>query len=322
MASFSEDLQELAAEAAPTRSSRSCKGQQLCTMNSCNPERRMATIESLLAAVELPDSPTAKLDAELLLAHCLGKPRSFLRTWPEHEPTQPQLDAFAALLQRRQAGEPVAYLLGQQGFWSLDLEVAPHTLIPRPDTELLVETALQLGPLPPCRVLDLGTGTGAIALALARERWQWQITGVDRVPEAVELAERNRQRLGLGNVRFLAGSWFAPLNAEQFQLILSNPPYIRADDPHLAEGDVRFEPASALVSGVDGLDDIRLIVAQAPEHLLPGGWLLLEHGWDQAAAVRALLLARGFVQVESRRDLGGHERITLGRWPVGETHAQ
>lgn len=281
----------------------------------------MATLESLLASADLPDSPTAKLDAELLLAHCLGKPRSFLRTWPEHAPTPAQQAAFADLLARRRAGEPVAYLLGQQGFWSLELEVAPHTLIPRPDTELLVETALALGPPTPCPVLDLGTGSGAIALALARERWQWQITGVDRVPEAVALAERNRQRLRLDNVRFLAGSWFAPLNAEQFQLILSNPPYIRCDDPHLAEGDVRFEPASALVSGIDGLDDIRLIVDRAPLHLLPAGWLLLEHGWDQAAAVRALLQERGFAAVESRRDLGGHERITLGRWPAGETDA-
>ncbi len=282
----------------------------------------MATIESLLAAADLPGSPTAKLDAELLLAHCLGKPRSFLRTWPEHVPTPAQQAAFAALLQRRQAGEPVAYLLGQQGFWSLDLEVAPHTLIPRPDTELLVETALALGPLTPCAVLDLGTGSGAIALALAKERWQWQITGVDRIAEAVALAARNRQRLRLDNVRFLQSSWFSALGGERYALIVSNPPYIRSDDPHLAEGDVRFEPASALVAGADGLDDIRQIIEQAPPHLLPGGWLLLEHGWDQAPAVRALLTAAGFTAVGSRRDLGGHERISLGQWQGGETHAQ
>ncbi len=274
----------------------------------------MATIQSLLDSAELPASPTARLDAELLLAAVLGKPRSYLRTWPEHEPGAEQLAAFAALLERRRAGEPVAYILGHQGFWSLDLEVAPHTLIPRPDTELLVETALQLAPATPQRVLDLGTGSGAIALALASERCGWQVTGVDRIAEAVALAERNRQRLKLGNAEFRQSSWFDGLAGERFDLILSNPPYIAADDRHLGEGDVRFEPLSALVAGVDGLDDIRQIIAQAPRHLQAGGWLLLEHGYDQAEAVRELLAAAGFTAVDSRRDLGGHQRISLGRW--------
>ncbi|SIQ20441.1 peptide chain release factor N(5)-glutamine methyltransferase [Aquipseudomonas alcaligenes] len=274
----------------------------------------MATIQSLLDSADLPASPTARLDAELLLAAVLGKPRSYLRTWPEHEPGAEQLAAFAALLERRRMGEPVAYILGHQGFWSLDLEVAPHTLIPRPDTELLVETALQLAPATPLRVLDLGTGTGAIALALASERGGWQVTGVDRIAEAVELAERNRQRLQLGNAEFRQSSWFDGLAGERFDLILSNPPYIAADDRHLGEGDVRFEPLSALVAGVDGLDDIRQIIAQAPQHLKAGGWLLLEHGYDQAEAVRGLLAATGFTAVDSRRDLGGHERISLGQW--------
>lgn len=274
----------------------------------------MATIQSLLDSADLPASPTARLDAELLLAAVLGKPRSYLRTWPEHEPGAEQLAAFAALLERRRMGEPVAYILGHQGFWSLDLEVAPHTLIPRPDTELLVETALQLAPATPLRVLDLGTGTGAIALALASERGGWQVTGVDRIAEAVELAERNRQRLQLGNAEFRQSSWFDGLAGERFDLILSNPPYIAADDRHLGEGDVRFEPLSALVAGVDGLDDIRQIIAQAPQHLKAGGWLLLEHGYDQAEAVRGLLAAAGFTAVDSRRDLGGHERISLGQW--------
>lgn len=274
----------------------------------------MATIQSLLDSAELPASPTARLDAELLLAAVLGKPRSYLRTWPEHEPGAEQLAAFAALLERRRMGEPVAYILGHQGFWSLDLEVAPHTLIPRPDTELLVETVLQLAPATPQRVLDLGTGSGAIALALASERRGWQVTGVDRIAEAVALAERNRQRLKLGNAEFLQSSWFDGLAGERFDLILSNPPYIAADDRHLGEGDVRFEPLSALVAGVDGLDDIRQIIAQAPRHLQGGGWLLLEHGYDQAEAVRELLAAAGFTAVDSRRDLGGHQRISLGRW--------
>ncbi len=281
----------------------------------------MPTIESLLKSAELPDSPSPRLDAELLLAHALGQSRSYLRTWPEREPVAAQCAAFAALLERRRAGEPVAYLLGRQGFWSLDLEVAPHTLIPRPDTELLVETALTLGPGGPARVLDLGTGTGAIALALACERPAWQVLGVDRVSEAVQLAERNRARLGLGNVRFVESVWFSTLGGERFALIVGNPPYIAADDRHLNEGDVRFEPASALVAGEDGLDDIRRIVAEAPEHLEAGGWLLLEHGYDQAEAVRALFAARGFAAVESRRDLGGHQRITLGQW-TGDADAQ
>ncbi|MGE9763390.1 peptide chain release factor N(5)-glutamine methyltransferase [Pseudomonas sp. PDM20] len=274
----------------------------------------MATIMTLLNEAQLPDSPSARLDAELLLAAALGKPRSFLRTWPERVVTREAHDLYDRYLARRVAGEPVAYILGRQGFWSLDLEVAPHTLIPRPDTELLVETALALLPASPARVLDLGTGTGAIALALACERLSWQVLGVDRIPEAVALAERNRERLRLANVAFRASHWFSAVEGERFSLIVSNPPYIPSTDPHLKQGDVRFEPSSALVSGQDGLDDIRLIIDQAPNHLENGGWLMLEHGFDQPNAVRDLLLSRGFSAVESRRDLGGHERISLGRW--------
>ena len=273
-----------------------------------------SSIQHLLASVTLPGSDTAQLDVELLLAAALGKPRSYLRTWPERELDAEQLQRFRAAIARRQRGEPVAYILGQQGFWSLDLEVAPHTLIPRPDTELLVETALELLPHHPIAALDLGTGTGAIALALASERPGWTVIGVDRVPEAVALAERNRLRLKLSNASFRPSHWFGAVAAQRFALIVSNPPYIRADDHHLGEGDVRFEPASALVSGQDGLDDIRLIIQHAPAHLVAGGWLLLEHGFDQAAAVRELLAAQGFDAIESRRDLGGHERISLGRY--------
>lgn len=276
----------------------------------------MPTIENLLNSADLPDSPSPRLDAEWLLAAALGKPASYLRTWPEREVPEAVAERFSADLARRRAGEPVAYILGRQGFWSLDLEVAPATLIPRPDTELLVETALALLPAMPAEVLDLGTGTGAIALALAAERPAWRLTGVDRLGEAVALAERNRRRLGLGNVAFLQSDWFAELDGRCFELIAGNPPYIAANDPHLALGDVRFEPASALVAGIDGLDDIRRIVAEAPGYLQAGGWLLLEHGFEQAGAVRELLVARGFVGVHSRRDLGGHERISLGRLPA------
>ncbi|QBF25146.1 peptide chain release factor N(5)-glutamine methyltransferase [Pseudomonas tructae] len=273
----------------------------------------MTIIASLLRGAELPDSPTARLDIELLLAAAIGKSRSYLHTWPERIVSSEAALTFADYLQRRRAGEPVAYILGQQGFWKLDLEVAPHTLIPRPETELLVETALQLLPASRVSLLDLGTGTGAIALALASERPQWQVSAVDRVLEAVALAERNRQRLQLDNVNVRSSHWFDALAGERYDLIISNPPYIAAADPHLVAGDVRFEPSSALVSGEDGLDDLRSIVSQAPEHLLPAGWLLLEHGYDQAAAVRELLAKYGFEQIESRLDLNGHERITLGR---------
>ncbi|KAF1054941.1 MAG: Release factor glutamine methyltransferase [Stenotrophomonas maltophilia] len=273
----------------------------------------MATIMTLLNEASLPDSPSARLDSELLLAAAMGKNRSFLRTWPERVVSREAHDRFDHWLQRRRDGEPVAYILGRQGFWSLDLEVAPHTLIPRPDTELLVEAALEQLPASPARVLDLGTGTGAIALALACERLSWRVLGVDRIPEAVALAERNRERLRLGNAEFRQSHWFSALAGERFDLIVGNPPYIPDSDPHLREGDVRFEPKSALVAGADGLDDLRQIIEQAPDYLAAGGWLLLEHGYDQAEAVRALLSARGFEQAYSRRDLGGHERISLGR---------
>ncbi|WP_313089223.1 peptide chain release factor N(5)-glutamine methyltransferase [Pseudomonas sp.] len=275
----------------------------------------MATIDSLLRGAELHDSPSARLDAEWLLAAALDKPSSYLRTWSDREVPAEAQARFAAYLERRRSGEPVAYILGRQGFWSLDLEVAPHTLIPRPDTELLVETALQLAPTTATAVLDLGTGTGAIALALACERPQWRLLGVDRVPDAVALATRNARRLGIGNAQFAESHWFSALESRRFALILSNPPYIPASDPHLQQGDLRFEPASALVAGVDGLDDLRLIVSQAPEHLVASGWLLLEHGHDQGASVRVLLDTAGFVDVHSRTDLGGYERISLGRRP-------
>lgn len=274
----------------------------------------MRRIGELLAATRVPDSATPELDVELLLAQVLDKPRSYLRTWPERQLSPEQQAAFDALLARRCAGEPVAYLLGHQGFWTLDLQVGPATLIPRADTERLVELALELGPQGAARVLDLGTGTGAIALALASEKPQWQLTGCDLQAEAVQLAESNRQRLALGNAAFVQSDWFAALTGQQYDLIVSNPPYIAANDPHLQQGDVRFEPASALISGEDGLDAIRHIIDLAPAYLAADGWLLIEHGWQQAELVRGLLVQRGFAAVESWRDLGGHQRVSGGQW--------
>lgn len=276
----------------------------------------MVRIDQLLAQAAQIDSPTAQLDTELLLAFVLDKPRSYLYAWPDKTVDEAHVAAFMALVERRQRGEPVAYLLGRQGFWTLDLEVAEHTLIPRADSELLVETALQLADDSSVRkVLDLGTGTGALALALASERPLWSVTGVDRIESAVALAQSNQRHLQLTNVQFLHSHWFSALSGQRYDLILSNPPYIAANDPHLQQGDVRFEPLSALVSGVDGLDDIREIIVQAPNYLTTDGWLLLEHGFDQAHAVRQLLAGAGFIDVYSRRDLSGHERISLGRLP-------
>lgn len=275
------------------------------------------TCEALLKRASARiDSDSPGLDAELLLSHITGLSRTSFRAWPEREVTGSQAEAFEALVTRRAAGKPVAYLLGHQEFWSLPLKVSASTLIPRPDTECLVETALGL-PLPEqALVLDLGTGTGAIALALASERPGWRITACDMVAEAVALARDNAKALGL-TVSVVQSAWFSQLEPALFDLIVSNPPYIPDNDHHLAEGDVRFEPASALVSGSDGLDDLRLIVDEAPNWLVEDGWLLVEHGFDQAEAVAELFHARGFKDVEARQDYGNRDRMTLGRWCYG-----
>lgn len=224
------------------------------------------------------------------------------------------LERLNAALQRRAAGEPLAYITGRWWFWDLELEVSPCTLIPRPDTELLVEQALKL-PLPPdAKVLDLGTGTGAIALTLASQRPNWEVTAVDFSADAVALAERNRRRLQLDNTRVLQSDWYQALAGQSFDLIISNPPYIEAADPHLQQGDVRHEPLSALVAADDGLSDIRVICQQAPTHLNDGGWLWLEHGHQQHLAVQQILRDCGFTSVNSLRDYGGNWRASGGHF--------
>jgi len=262
----------------------------------------------------------ARIDAQLLLLHALGRPDAGRAWLLAHDTDALSASAqanFLALCQRRAAGEPVAYLTGRKEFYGLALQVDARVLDPRPDTETLVDWALQvLEPIATPRVADLGTGSGAIALALQSQRSDAQVLAVDASPEALEVAQANGERLALP-VRFAQGDWLLGLGeGAVFDAIVSNPPYIAADDPHLAA--LTHEPLDALASGADGLDDIRTIAGQALPHLVPGGWLLLEHGWDQADAVQALLRATGFAEVQSRTDLAGHARCTGGRRPVGE----
>lgn len=270
----------------------------------------------LRAAVsELSESESPRRDAEILLEHVTGKARTYILAFGETLLTAEQEAQLAELLARRKRGEPVAHLTGEREFWSLPLYVSAATLIPRPDTECLVEQALARLPESACRILDLGTGTGAIALALASERPDCQVTAVDVMPDAVALAQRNLARLGFSNVQILQSSWFSAIASQQFDMIVSNPPYIDEQDPHLSQGDVRFEPLTALVAANEGLADIEHIITTARDHLVSGGWLLLEHGWTQGAAVRALFSAAGYAAVETCRDYGGNDRLTLGKMP-------
>ncbi|RDH81841.1 MAG: peptide chain release factor N(5)-glutamine methyltransferase [endosymbiont of Seepiophila jonesi] len=275
------------------------------------------TLEEAASILGVQPDGSSQLEAAVLLCHLLEKPRSHLYAWPEKMLDSAQYQAYLALLQRRLRGEPIAYITGRREFWSLELEVTPDTLIPRPDTELLVELALaHLAQENHCRIADLGTGSGAIALAIAGERPDCEIHATDRSSAALAVARKNGDKLGFNNVHFHLGSWFEALPGHDcFRLILSNPPYIPNGDPHLAQGDLSSEPREALAAGHDGLDDIREITTAAHNHLLPGGWLLLEHGFDQAAAVQALLLEAGLTEVLSHCDLAGHERITEGRLP-------
>lgn len=261
---------------------------------------------------QLPESESPRRDAEILLEFVTGKGRTFILAFGETQLTAVQLERLSALLARRAQGEPVAHLTGVREFWSLPLFVSPATLIPRPDTECLVEQALARLPSTACRILDLGTGTGAIALALASERPDCVITGLDRMADAVALAKRNAENLAITNVRFLQSDWFSALHEQQFEMIVSNPPYIDEQDPHLQQGDVRFEPLSALVAADRGMADISHIIERSQAALTPGGCLLIEHGWQQGDAVRRVFISTGYHRVETCRDYGGNERITLG----------
>lgn len=266
-----------------------------------------------MAVAALAESESPKRDAEILLEHVTGKARSFILAFGETALSAAQETQLTELLARRKRGEPVAHLTGEREFWSLPLYVSAATLIPRPDTECLVEQALARLPAGPCRILDLGTGTGAIALALASERPDCQVTALDVMPDAVALAKRNVERLGLHNVQVLQSSWFTGVAGQSFGMIVSNPPYIDEHDPHLNEGDVRFEPLTALVAADEGLADIEHIIKTARQHLVPGGWLLIEHGWTQGQAVRERFLQAGYADTETCRDYGGNDRLTLGR---------
>jgi release factor glutamine methyltransferase len=253
-------------------------------------------------------------EARLLLAAACGIGEAGLIARPEIELTADAEARFVDWAARRRAGAPIAYLLGEREFYGLALSVTPAVLIPRPETELLVDLALErIAAQADCAVLDLGTGSGAIALAVKRHRPRARVTAVDASDAALAVARANAARLGLA-VEFRLGRWFAALEGERYELIVANPPYVAAGDPHLEQGDLRFEPRGALVGGADGLDAIRAIAAQAPAHLNPGGWLLVEHGFDQAKAVRACFERAGFETVETRRDLSGNPRVTSGRY--------
>jgi len=263
--------------------------------------------------VEVSDTP--KLDAEVMLLHIIHKRRGYLYTWPDERLTSEQVGLYNVMVGRRVLGTPIAHIVGEREFWSLPFMVNPTTLIPRPDTEILVETALNLPLVDTARVLDLGTGTGVIALSLAFEKPSWQITAVDNVIEAVALAKANRAQLKLDQVNIIRSDWFDSVECYDFNLIVSNPPYIDETDVHLNQGDVRFEPQSALTAGLDGYADLFHIAESARDYLAPDGYLLLEHGYQQAIVLRDKMKELGFENVSTVRDFGSNDRCTLGRWP-------
>jgi release factor glutamine methyltransferase len=265
-----------------------------------------------LATSSVQDNP--KLDAELLVAHVLNKKTSYLYAWPEVTLTGEQQRHFQQLLEKRRSGQPLAYLLGHWDFWSLTLTITPDVLVPRPETELLVASALALvSANQAIKVADLGTGSGAIALALAKERPDWQVWATDQSTTALQVAQANGQQLGLTHVHYQSGDWCGALSATDFNMIISNPPYIDASDPHLSQDGVAFEPYSALVAGEQGLANLRLIAQQAKHYLLPQGYLLLEHGYQQGQAVRHYLKQSGYRSIQTRQDLNGLDRVTLAQ---------
>jgi len=276
----------------------------------------MATLKQLIAdgAGALADSDSARLDAELLLAVALNKPRTWLYTWPEHIPSLPEQHKYLDLLRRRQDGEPIAYLIHRREFYGLELKINHHVLIPRPETETLVECVLQAATgNAQMRIADLGTGSGAVALALAHTMPQARVVATDISGEALTLARENAVALGIDNISFVQGSWLEPLADMTFDIIASNPPYIDAQDPHLSEGDVRFEPVPALVSPENGLADIRQIAETGMPNLAKGGRLFFEHGYAQGEAVRAIFSAYGYGDISTVQDLSGQDRVTMGR---------
>jgi release factor glutamine methyltransferase len=274
----------------------------------------MTSVRALLARARdtLPGDDAAR-EAEILVAHALQRDRAWLYAHADDSVTDTDVAAALAFVERRAAGEPVAYLTGHREFWSLDLRITPDVLIPREDTELLVRVVLRHCPQSEnVEIADLGTGSGAIALAIARERPRSLVIAVDSSAAALDVARANADRLRIGNIEFVRSDWFAALAQRQFDAIVSNPPYIASGDAHLSQGDLRFEPAIALASGSDGLDAIRRIVREAPAHLRAGGMLALEHGFEQGAAVRELLERSGFVEIYTERDLGGRDRVSGG----------
>ena len=271
--------------------------------------------DGLTVRQALAQASLAPIDAQVLLAHVLGTDRAWLAAHATDPLASANVDTFFTLAAQRREGEPVAYLTGKREFWGLPLAVDRSVLIPRPETETLVECTLRVLPRDrPVRVLDLGTGSGAIALAIAHERPRADVLAIDASPSALDVARRNAERMKLANLRWLQSDWYdaLPDDATAFDAIVSNPPYIAAGDPHLREGDVRFEPAAALRAGRDGLDALRIVIAGAPARLVPGGMLVVEHGYDQSDAVQALMGTAGFIGVKSFRDLSGIPRVTAG----------
>lgn len=272
---------------------------------------QLKTAEQDLLAIS--DSP--QLDAELLLSHCLGRNRSFLRAWPEQLLSTRETEAFQTLLQKRLQGTPIAYLLGEREFWSRPFKVTPDVLIPRPDTELIIELALQLlGDKPMAKLIDLGTGSGIIAVTLALEIPKSTLLACDISLDALAIAKHNATLLGAKNLSLVQSDWFSAIDDHDFDLVIANPPYIAMDDPHLLQGDVRFEPLQALISPDQGLKDIRVLTDQARRHLTSGGYLLIEHGYQQQQAVQEIFQQFDFKHVTTHCDLAGNPRVTIGQW--------